>query len=264
MKLLSFVFCWLLPSLTTARSWRQIEPLHGWNVADYLGSTWRVETNPLYTSTPTSMPTTATPTGKPSSMPSLQPSSKPSLQPSPAPSSSPTATPDPYPPNDPPANPDGWYFNYDTSMNANYGPGHAGIIQTGNNKFVVGYKNNKWGSVTHPPVDYWSEFTDSGFGPWVGILANSDPTHNFCDGVGNQSPIDIRPNGSCNETHEVRSKVSVLVLHVKYFHVAESLTHRILFRTNSPGTSVSKVPILPRKSTATSCACFTSVVPAAT
>ena len=204
-KLLVVTACWgMLPSFTWARSWSQIDPLHGFNRTDPSESLYSMETNPLFTAAPTPSPSTDGPTFVPTTSPTLMPTSAPTTEPTAAP----TMTPDPYPPNDPPLNPDPWYFNYDSRKGSAYGPGYPSIIQLNSSTFTVGYKENSWGSVAIPPNFYFDEFGSNGFGPWNGVLANRNIRRNRCDRVGMQSPIDVRQNGAvCHEHHEVRSRV---------------------------------------------------------
>lgn len=201
-----------------ARSWRDVETLHGlepplpFDLNQLFSST-----DPLNTPSPTgptsapTVPATSQPTVSPTLVPTLVPTTSPTTAPtfSPptsSPTSSPTDVPDPYPFNEPPNNPDPWYFNYDTRPDALYGPGHPGIVPN-NDGFTVNFKNNGWTAVSNPPDSYWREFDDNGFGPWKGTLANHIPERNRCHRVGMQSPIDVFHNnlGVCHEHHEVRS-----------------------------------------------------------
>ena len=161
------------------------------------------------TSVPSHAPKQATPTKQPKISSSSTPTSTKSLDPSSGPTSSPTISPtdrDPYPPSEVPLRPDPWYFNFDTSNGAKYGPGTIGLALQEAGFFETGVRNDNWGRVSRPPDDYWKEFTDEGFGPWSSVLQIHEPMQNQCS-VGNfQSPIDLRENGAlCQEHHEVRS-----------------------------------------------------------
>ena len=198
-----------------ARSWRDIQPLHGFGPMQPFDMELMISPkNPL--NEPTSSPThpvtskpTVVPTMAPTDVPTSFPTTAPTFPlPTSTPTDSPTGFPDPYPFNDPPTDPDPWYFNYDMRPEAKYGPGYPGITPNGNG-FTVAFKNNEWGNVDNPPNFYWKEFMDNGFGPWEGTLANHIPAKNRCHRVGLQSPIDVRHNGGgvCEEHHEVRSLV---------------------------------------------------------
>jgi hypothetical protein len=50
-----------------------------------------------------------------------------------------------------------------------------------NGFFKVDIENDHWGQVARPPEDYWTEFTDNGFGPWKSTLAIHNPTQNVCN-----------------------------------------------------------------------------------
>jgi len=211
MKSLLYSLLSLVPIATNARIWTDIETFHSQNPKDVSGLSYLMEEDPLYenTLTPTAAPTTLPPTPQPTT--TFVPSSTPSVSPSAAPSSTPTENPDPYPPNDVPPNPDPWYFNYDTSRDAKYGPGYPGLVQGNNGNIVLGFKNNGWTNAGNAPYPYNNllEFTDNGYGPWNGVLGNRDPLANRCGRVGQQSPIDLRESGAtCDEHHEVRSRVS--------------------------------------------------------
>ena len=227
---MKLVACWgvlafglsLTASGVTARSWRDIELLHGFDPMQPfdMEEMFSVE-NPLNTPAPTEP--TASPTfpatSKPTAVPTLAPTEAPTFSPTtsptyPLPTNSPTelptGVPDPYPFNPPPDNPENWYFNYDDRPDAEYGPGHYGMISDGKGGFTAGVKNNAWATVENPPDFYWKEFSANGDGPWKGVLANHNPHKNRCGRVGLQSPVDVRHNGlgTCEEHHEVRSLVS--------------------------------------------------------
>lgn len=195
------------------RSWTDVDTLHDPNAKDVSGIVYLQQADEFYINTlaPTQAPTTAEPTPSPtvSAMPSTRPSMQPSAVPSASPSASPTETPDPYPPNPTPPNAPDWYFNYDQRFGAKYGPGYLGTVQ-GQKNVQIGFKNNGWATVKNPPYPYdtWQEFSDQGWGPYKGVLANRAPNRNRCDNVGMQSPIDLRPGGGgqCLEHHEVRSR----------------------------------------------------------
>jgi phage terminase large subunit-like protein len=201
--LLTWSFWVSTTMLSYARTWRDIQPLHGLYIHD---ATMRSQTfcasNPLFTPQPSSSPTVSqSPSASPSMAPSMVPSTMPSMAPSVAPSIA-----DPYPVNPMPANPEPWYFNYDTSSNATHGPGTT-VVTVDGSKVV----NNHWGSVGNPPHNYWDEFGDHGYGPWNGLMKRFDMERNRCNTVGLQSPIDVRVNGAkCYETHQVRTQVSTL------------------------------------------------------
>lgn len=152
----------------------------------------------------TTFPTTIQPTKAPTTSPTSQPTSRPT----PRPTSQPSQPPDLYPPNPEPADPMPWYFNYNISDKAKYGPGVMGLVQTGET-FSVAIRNNMWDDLTNPPDFYWNEFTDSGWGPWKGALESRDVHRNRCSSGRVQSPIDLRENTKCIEHHQIRSLVSV-------------------------------------------------------
>lgn len=203
------------PHIAMARTWKDIQLLHSFETPlqvvdlDFLFS----PTDPLGTPAPTGptfsptlAPITAQPTLGPTSLPTRDPTLAPTASPTMPPTNLPTDVPDPYPSNEPPDNPDPWYFNYDTRPEAQYGPGYPGIL-VGDAGFSVSFKNNGWTYVENPPDFYWKEFSNDGFGPWVGTLDNHIPDRNRCHNVGMQSPIDVAHNnlGVCHEHHEVRS-----------------------------------------------------------
>jgi hypothetical protein len=151
------------------------------------------------TASPTALPTQTPTTASPTIPPSAAPSSTPSL--------APTKIPELYSPMEAPSNPPANFFNYNSTDGANYGPGELGLLSD-NGTFKVEIKNNKWGSVDTTSDSYWKEFTNDGWGPWKGILADFDVYSNMCESGSIQSPIDLKENGAvCDEFHEVRSKV---------------------------------------------------------
>jgi carbonic anhydrase len=123
----------------------------------------------------------------------------------------------------PPSQPEPWYFNYDTS--SRYGPGELALYRiplpttpntttslSGSTILQVGVREDPWGQVQSPPREqnYWTEFTDAGFGPYQGVLQIHDPTErNMCAVGQQQSPIDVRPTNGvdsiCREEHQVRT-----------------------------------------------------------
>ena len=221
-------------TLVAARTWKDIELLHGlspppFNVDVLLDL--QTEKDPLdpFVFVPTSGKPVAAPTASPALQPTLVPSTKyPTWQPtdrpqapptrfptqfptslaptsphpSSRPSSQPSEEPDPYPFNEPPLFPNPWYFNYDTRPNARYGPGYNTLKFT-NAGFSTQYENNQWANsdrvdVASDPDFYWTEFDSEqqgGSGPWMNTLANHLPTRNQCGRVGLQSPINVEHNG---------------------------------------------------------------------
>ena len=215
MKTNTVILCLLLCSTAFARSWKDIEVLHGTTPHDPFDHfVIAAADNPLDTAAPTPNPTytrfsTTSPTFQQSERPSMAPVTLlPTRQPTSHPSESPSEQPEKYPFNDPPLFPQPWYFNYDTRPDARFGPGHHGLVQT-ENGFVAAFKNNLWAEWEAPSGSdyYWNEFTDSGWGAWKGVLSSRMPSRNQCGRSGRQSPIDVRENGlgKCDETHEVRS-----------------------------------------------------------
>lgn len=222
-----FGFVVLLSERSLARSWRDIELVQDIKPIDtsalfYLNleelrfrSKVDGSESPLV-SEPSRMvpedvpPSTNRPSPSPSKSPSAPPTAKPTSSPTRHPTETPTTAPsiaptlDPYKNHEPPSNPEKWYFNYDGS--SNHGPGEMALVQESNGFFQVDIKNDHWGQATRPPNDYWTEFTDAGFGPWKSILEIHKPERNMCETGKMQSPIDIRENGAiCREEHEVRS-----------------------------------------------------------
>ena len=219
------VGCW-------ARSYRDVKLMHSMSEPDTLGKLYRQEKEMFYlserpvlnllpnpalryptTNAPSPTPSralTQTPTQQPTTIPSFSPTLTPSFNPSGVPTSSPSMLPtvgDPYPPSDAPLFPEPWYYNYNTSHGAKYGPGIVGLVpHDDSGLFDTGMRNENWGRISPPPNDYWAEFTDKGFGPWKSVLQNQGPTQNQCSTGKLQSPIDLRENGAlCQEHHEVRS-----------------------------------------------------------
>jgi hypothetical protein len=196
-----------------ARSWRDVQVLHEpATLLNAYRNGFLVYEDPLYGTTlePTQAPTvSAMPSPAPTT--SRAPSQVPSVMPSASPSASPTVPLDPYPPNDPPSNPQSWYYNYNTTKGARFGPGFPELIPSfDTSQIAMQYSSNYWSTVSLPPYpnNYWLEFTDDGWGPWKGVLENSDPLRNRCGNVGLQSPIDLVETGArCDETHEVRTRV---------------------------------------------------------
>ena len=218
--------CW-------ARSYRDVKLMHSMSEPDILGHLYLQEKEMFYlsdrpvlnllslspavryptTNAPSPMPSRAStqrPTQQPTTSPSSSPTVTPSFSPSAVPTSSPSILPtvgDPYPPSDAPLNPEPWYYNYNTSIGAKYGPGLVGLVaHHDSGHFDTGMRNEHWGRVGPPPDNYWTEFTDEGFGPWKSVLQIHGPAQNQCSGGELQSPIDLRENGAlCQEHHEVRS-----------------------------------------------------------
>lgn len=225
------VACLLLLFLqSSARSWRDIPPLHdlafrpdldGQQFLRLQEQKYRLEASrsgsgisPALSSSPSLLASSSNrpsvpvvvPTVAPNQSPSTGiPTDSPSLFPTTFPTSSPTPKPDPFLPNELPENPEAWYFNYDLSEDSKYGPGELGIVLK-DQTFQVGIKNDRWGSVSRPPDDYWKEFAYNGYGPWSDVLADHRPLRNVCATGTLQSPIDVRESGAtCEEFHEVRS-----------------------------------------------------------
>lgn len=109
----------------SGRMWTEIETLHSTNPTDPAGLQYlnQADSHYAYKLKPTTAPIIVPPTAKQTR----------TTPPTPAPSKPPTAAPttaaptDPYPPIETPASPDTWYFNYDTSRSAKYGPGSPGL-----------------------------------------------------------------------------------------------------------------------------------------
>jgi carbonic anhydrase len=184
------------------------------NISYQPTSTIKTPTNfPLFENTviPTIVPITKNPTRSPTIAPTIHPTTAPiTVPPSTSPTSKqPTSVPtiyvDPFAPVPVPINPDSWYFNYDNSTNANYGPGELGLIEE-HGKFYAAIKNNRWGDVKTPPNTYWQEFLSNGLGPWKNTFDdNSMFSVNSCQDGKLQSPIDLRENEKCQSSHEIRS-----------------------------------------------------------
>jgi carbonic anhydrase len=147
-------------------------------------------------------------TKDPSLAPTIESSEYPSDYPSVAPSGTPVSdAPSEFPSSHPIAAPD--YFNYDTSVNAWYGPGIPEYENNGTHSLVSRVLDDQWGKVKPPPDGgYYKEFTKSGFGAWKGILDKYDPLgNNLCELGQAQSPIDIVENGpKCGESHQIRPR----------------------------------------------------------
>jgi carbonic anhydrase len=213
----------LLPEIR-ARSWRDFVLLYEESTADqncfiFLSqqelNIWDHprEKIALPTFSPSPAPT-ANPTDFPSSMPTSLQSQNPSTSPTlpeselvtAKPTNAPTTLDDYYRENEEPVNPNGWYFNYDNSPGNKYGPGQMSMEQQLNGFYQIQIVDNHWGSVERPPIDYWVEFTDRGFGPWKGVLQNHRPLRNICEDGLLQSPVDVRENGAiCHEFHQIRT-----------------------------------------------------------
>jgi hypothetical protein len=131
--------------------------------------------------------------------------------PSPTVMETPAPTYDPYPPNPVPDFPDPSFFNYDPSRGNPYGPGYPELLRYNATSISVTYRNNGWALAGMPENFYWEEFDDEkGFGVWQGVLAPRQPERNLCGNIGEQSPIDVVPNGAeCFEHHQIRVLVSV-------------------------------------------------------
>lgn len=200
------------------RQWADIETYHSLNAYDGRLNNLALEIDPLFTATasPSASPSTPLPTAVLSAVPSasLLPLVFPSLEPSQMASMSPsqfppTVAPVAFRPNDPPLNPDQSYFNYNTGRTSNWGPGYPKLIPYNASMDAMQYQNNAWATRSPPNPWYWSEFEQNGTGPWTGVLGTKSIRKNQCGGVGDQSPIDIRPNGAvCLEHHQIRTLVS--------------------------------------------------------
>jgi hypothetical protein len=150
---------------------------------------------------------TRTPTTMPSYSHSLIETDMPSVALSDTPTSSPTLG--EFAPNPVPSNPPLGYFNYDYRPSSLYGPGNPQVVVHNATVNKTLYFNNGWSAVTIPDDGYWNEFGENGFGPWQGLLSKYNPSKNQCSNIGQQSPIDIRPNrAECFEFHQIRSRVS--------------------------------------------------------
>jgi hypothetical protein len=167
----------------------------------------------------------STATKLPMSSPVLRMGSIPEVRTTNADTAPPTASPirDLFANHVPPSQPEPWYFNYDTS--SRYGPGELALYRiplpmipnattawSGSTILQVGVREDPWGQVQSPPPEqnYWTEFTDAGFGPYQGVLQIHDPTErNMCAVGQQQSPIDVRPTNGvdaiCREEHQVRT-----------------------------------------------------------
>lgn len=208
----------------SARNWMELVPSSVWNQADPEAVRYLMLTDhflagsvpPPSTAEPTWKPMTRIPTKVPTAAPTMAPTAPPTTpQPTPQPTASPTLPPtpepidsnEPYPRNPVPVDPMPWYFNYDISNRSVFGPGEMALIQD-EFTFIVGVRNNRWGTVTNPPDFYWKEFTNDGWGTWKGILDRADVYRNRCADGSLQSPVDIRENTPCTDTHRIQSQVS--------------------------------------------------------
>lgn len=191
------------------RQWTDIETYHSLNAYDGRLNSLALEVDPLSTATAwpseslLTLEPTAVLTAAPSASPSLQPSLEASMSPTQTP---PTAVPVAFRPNGPPLNPDQAYFNYNTERTSNWGPGYPKVIPYNASMDAMQYQNNAWVTRSPPNPWYWSEFDQNGTGPWAGVLGTKNIRKNQCGTVGDQSPIDIRPNGAeCLEHHQIRT-----------------------------------------------------------
>lgn len=211
---------------STGRSWRDIATEHEVTVDDVAARFYRIVEDLHYKSMmlrpesaslqlevfdrqPTTIKPSPSPSSHPSQRPSPIPSQRPTSHPTVAPTRHPTISPtkDPYRPNDIPVNPDPWYFDYNTTAEANHGPGKL-VVQSRGGFFTTTFENNQWGTVQpRQPFDYWDEFTaNAGYGAWKQTLEIHQPWRNKCASGNRQSPIDLAENGGvCREHHEVRS-----------------------------------------------------------
>eukprot|EP00978_Attheya_sp_CCMP212_P008088 scaffold18835_cov52-Attheya_sp.AAC.1 len=185
---------------------------------DVLYYTMSPTLSPTVSISPSDVPTVSSvpskgPTADPSITPSLAPSSEPTSAPSDTASSSPTSAPtvDPYPENPTPSNPPQFYFNYDTSPNAKYGPGSTKVYTTlDSSTEVFYYKENTWQKVAYDTKDdYWAEFGNEGFGAWKGVLGSRLSNGNRCDDSRRQSPIDARDSGHPPGDFEINDDVNI-------------------------------------------------------
>lgn len=131
---LLLLICGLSSDKCDARTWTDIEPLHSRNPKDQLGLVYLRQADQFYENTiqPTQAPITEAPTASPTS--SMAPAPAPSEAPTIAPTPAPTPDPDPYPQIDLPNYPETWYFNYDSTKGAKYGPGYPGLGKTQTSK----------------------------------------------------------------------------------------------------------------------------------
>lgn len=221
----------ILPTASLARTWLDVDTYHSPDTIYPDLANHMFETDPLWFTLFPSEPPSAAPsmasTGRPTitpepttspstslsdlptSYPSVSPTtSMPSGLPSDAPSDNPTL--DPFPEHDPPENATAFnYFNYDDSPDSIYGPGTPELVPHSSTDFHVEYRNNAWQFFKPPDNWYWREFDspeNGGFGPWEDVLSKRFG-HNDCANVGQQSPIDVVPNGAeCLEHHQIRTR----------------------------------------------------------
>lgn len=228
--LISSLLCFFLSARTSvvqcSRSWRDINTVHSTLSLDVSARFYRHLEELAYKSQLESedaiideplprasrMPSTNRPSPAPSSSPTSSPTNSPSKHPTYHPTNHPTVVPtqhpteDPYREHDPPEFPKLGYFNYEQGPGANFGPGDLKLKRDGA-FFRLEEENNNWGQVFIDPVNnYWKEFTEQGFGPWLDVLDIHQPLRNKCSTGTMQSPIDVKENGGvCFEHHEVRS-----------------------------------------------------------
>jgi carbonic anhydrase len=220
--------------LIHARVWTDIETFHTLSTYDGRWSGVTKESDPHFFSpspsdVPSSKPSvTRTPSTSlfPSLKASLSPSINPTITSSAVPSIQVSDLPSEsikYPPNDAPMNPEDWYFDYRGDKFAEWGPGFPIRVPHNSTMSKMIFQNNAWATRSLPPDWYWSEFENTGNGPWKGILGTKSISKNKCNAVGEQSPIDLRPNGAeCYEHHQIRKQVrftslSLLLFSIKIF-----------------------------------------------
>lgn len=235
-----------LPPETLARTWNDISQYHKISPRDPSLDDNIVEADPLRFSPRPSMAPNASPsfsptmsapsevaspaltiTPKPAAIPSHSPSLTPTGMPSVALSATPTLSPTlgEFAPNPVPSNPPLGYFNYDYRHSSLYGPGYPEVVQHNATMNKTQYFNNGWSAVTIPDDGYWNEFGENGSGPWQGVLSKNNPSKSQCSNIGQQSPIDIRPNGAeCFEFHQIRSRVSEMQCVLVHF-ASEKSSH---------------------------------------
>ena len=131
--------------------------------------------------------------GAPSSYPSSIPSDFPSDFATDFPTSAPSTPLELFVEANPvPNNPPSTYFNYDEN-DSDYGPDEWGKVDT-SDSFMI-------------------EFSEEGFGAWMGHLNDRDVTKNRCDPSARdkQSPLDLRQSDEsaavCDALHQIRTKV---------------------------------------------------------
>jgi len=225
----------------SSRSWTDVKTYHRTDPLDTEMFDLIIEHDALkFTLSPSPVPTKSTttlpsilssvsPSMAPSTLPSsMQPTMQPSIQTSRVPSGPPTSaspsttspsTTSPstapskeeyqYPANDPPSNSGEFYFNYNTALDALWGPGNPETVPYNSSYTRVEYQNNAWSTRVPPPGKewYWNEFDENGFGPWASVLTPKQPSKNKCNRFGKQSPIDVRENwAECLEHHQIRTR----------------------------------------------------------